>query len=97
MAILTEGGRRCQFATSSRSAASSRTVCIQGDGPLTQPSYRETICGIWDAGAIPAASNSSVVSYVETKVCIHQGRGLVSRRLQSSAQFTFDGERRNAL
>jgi hypothetical protein len=45
MAVLTEGVRRCQFATSSRSAASSQTECRQGDEQLAQLSCSEITCG----------------------------------------------------
>jgi hypothetical protein len=56
MATLTEGDRRCQFATSSRSAASVQTWCNHWHPCSTQVSCGETICGFLDAGAIPAAS-----------------------------------------
>jgi hypothetical protein len=62
MASLTEGVRRCQSAISFHSAASSQTVCRQGGIPSTQMSCGGTSCGIWDAGAIPAASTLSVIS-----------------------------------
>ncbi len=58
MVVLTEGVRKCQFATSSRSAASVQTNCNHWHPWSAQVSFRETTCGIWDAGAIPAASIS---------------------------------------
>ena len=58
MASLTEGATRCQVATSSRSAASSQTVCRQGGGQLPQLLCCEGSCETATSGAIPAASTS---------------------------------------
>jgi len=84
MAALTEGVRRCQFATSSRSAASVQTYCNHWHPCWTQVSFCETTCESWDAGAIPAASIVVGASHFIAIYYVDKGHRCVSRRFVSA-------------
>jgi hypothetical protein len=88
---LTSGDRRCQVVTSSCSAASVQTVCNHWHPCSTQVACGGTTCGIWEAGAIPAASTSCVISHsiVEAYAC--NERGFVSCFHRFRASLTMDG------
>jgi hypothetical protein len=81
MASLTEGVRRCQFATTSWSAASVQTYRNHSHPCSTQLSCGETTCEIWDAGAIPATS----ITYVNR----HFLKAVDKKRRNRSAERAF--------
>ena len=65
--------------------ASRRAKLVQahadsGGGSLAQLSCFETTCGIWDAGAIPAASILRFHKSFFCMIYVYARRGLVSRR-----------------